>query len=98
MPGARGEVSDRTAVKRHAVCRIITGEDRVDRLQQRLGGAERNLERDDAPLPARGGDPRLEMRPHLDKGARVGALKAVDRLFGIADGKNRAVALAEPDV
>ena len=42
----------------------------------------------------RRGDARLEMLPHRDKGARIGALEAVDRLLGVADRENRAVALA----
>ena len=39
------------------------------------------------------GDARLEMLPHRDKGAGIGALEAVDRLLCVANRENRAVAL-----
>ena len=47
-------------------------------------------------LAAHGRQPRLEMRPHVAEGRRVGALEAVDRLFRIADGKQGAPAPLHP--
>ncbi len=69
-------------------------EDCVDRLQHRLGRSERNLQGYDPPHLTGSGDARLEMLAHAQKGARIGALKAVDRLFRIAHGKDRADAIA----
>ena len=68
----------------------VAGEDRIDRSQHRLGRAERDVERHMPPWPLRLGDARLEMRAHRDEGARVGALKAVDRLLGVADREHGA--------
>src|SRR5665213_3087587 len=42
-------MADRRAVERDAVGRLRNREHRVDRAQQRLGGAERDVERHDAP-------------------------------------------------
>ena len=86
-------MADRGAIERHSVGRFFLPEHGIDRVQQRFGGAKRDVERHLDPALLYRDHARLEMPPHLDKGARVGALKAVDRLLRIADGENRANAI-----
>src|SRR5216684_8663787 len=94
MPGASRDVTNLAAVEGDAVMRGLMPKDRVDRPQHRLGRAERDLERHDPPILAGLNDPLFEVPAHRQKGARIGALKTVDRLFRITDGKDRAQAIA----
>lgn len=66
------------------------GEDRIDRLQDRLGRAERNIKRQLQPGLVSIVDALLKMLPHCQKGVRVGALKAEDRLLHVANGEHGA--------
>ena len=90
MTGAVGDMANFAAVERDPVPRLRLAKNRIDRLQYRLGRAERDVERQLQPGLVDGIDALLEMLPHAQKGLRVGALKAVDRLLRIADRKDRA--------
>ena len=90
MAGAERQVLDRRAVERHAVLRLGAGEDGIDRGQHRVGRAEGDVERDVAPALAQGLDARGEMLAQAQEGLGIGALEAVDRLLGIADGEDGA--------
>ncbi len=50
LAGARRDMTDGAAVERDAIGRVGVAEHRVDRLQQRFGGAERDLQRHHAPF------------------------------------------------
>ena len=89
LPGAGGEMADLRPVERDPVLRTGLPKDRIDRAQHRLGRAKRDFERQDLPILAGIGDPFLKMPPHGQEFLRVGPLKAVDRLLGVADGKDR---------
>src|SRR5215831_12867305 len=96
MAGSGSDVTDLAAVEGYAVAGCLMPKDGVNGPQHRLGRAKRDLERHHAPfLPGRA-DAAFEMLSHPQKGSRVGALKAVDRLFGVADRKDRAHAVAGP--
>ena len=67
------------------------GEDAVDRRQQRLDGAERQVERHAPPVQARrAARCRRTPRPCAANMCGRGALEAVDRLLLVADGEQRA--------
>ena len=72
----------------------MLGEDRIDRLEDRRDGAERQIERDAPPGLARRLGERGKAPAHLGEHARGGALEAVDRLLLVADGEERARLLA----
>ena len=94
MTDAVNRVADLAQLRREAWRAIMVGEDAVDRVQDRGNRAERQVERD-APPRVRGvrGE-RREALAHLGELARGRALEAVDRLLLVADGKQRAHALA----
>ena len=94
MAGAGREMTYFGAVERDPVMRRRVPKNGVDGAQHRLGRAERDLQRHDAPVLPGGVDARLEMTAHLEEGARIGPLKAVDRLFCVADREYRAQAIA----
>ena len=87
-------MADLRAIERNPVLRRGLAEDRIDGAQHRLGRAKRSVERQDLPILAGIGDAFLKVLPHRQKFLRVGPLKAVDRLLGVADGKDRPDPLA----
>src|SRR5882757_102513 len=89
-------MTDLAAVESDAVAGRLVSKDGVDRPQHRLGRAERDFQRHYAPFLAGVADASFEIFAHVQKGPGIGALKAVDRLFGVADGKDRAQAVAGP--
>src|SRR5438309_9218866 len=85
-------MTDLAAVESDAVAGRLVSKDGVDRPQHRLGRAERDFERYHAPFLPGVADASFEIFTHGQKGSRIRALKAVDRLFGVADRKDRAQA------
>src|ERR1700747_1752696 len=94
MSSPGSDMTDLAAVESDAVARRLVTKDCVDRPQHRLGRAKRDLQRDHAPLLPGVANSSLEIFTHRQIGSRIRALKAVDRLFGVADGKDRAPAVA----
>ena len=72
---------------------IAVGEHRVDGAQHRRRGAEGMAELDSFPGRAGVQDTGAKLLPHRRERARLDALEAVDRLFGIAHREERASAL-----
>src|SRR5580658_6256538 len=78
------------AIERYPVSRFRLAKNRIDGLQYRLGRAERDGKRQFQPSLVDVINLLLKILPHAQKGLRGGTLKAVDRLFRIADRKDRA--------
>src|SRR4051812_38553981 len=93
MSSPGSNMTDLAAVESDAVARRLLPKDGVDRPQHRFGRAERNFQRHHAPFLAGVADASFEILTHGQKGTRIRTLKAVDRLFGVADGKGRAQAV-----
>ncbi len=89
-------MTDLAAVESDAVAGRLVSKDGVDRPQHRLGRTERDFQRHHAPFLPGVADASFEILAHGQESSRIGALKAVDRLFGVADGKDRAQAVAGP--
>ena len=80
----------------HAVANLRIGEHGVDEVEDRRGGAERDVEIDGSQLkPGRLGMPG-EPPPQPIELGRVGALEAEDRLFLVTHRKHRARCVAGP--
>ena len=94
MPGTGRNVANLAAFEGYAVMRCLMPENHVDRMQYRLGRPKRDIEGHDPPILSGGSDALFEIPPHRHESARVGALKTVDRLLCVPDGKNRAVVTA----
>src|SRR6266851_9865208 len=90
---------DRGAVEGDAIMRLGLAEHGIDGDQHRFGRAKGDIERDVAPAPlagvlARRSDAVPEVQAHAAKLFRVGTLKTVDGLLGVADCEDRPPALA----
>ena len=73
-------------------CRL-QGEDCVDGVEDRLSRAEGNDQRHRMELASEVGEAAVEMSAHLFQRTGIRTLEAEDRLFYIADGKDRALDL-----
>ena len=87
-------MTDLAAVESDAVAGRLVSKDSVDRPQHRLGRAERDFQRHHAPFLPGVADAPFEIFTHRQECSRIRALKAVDRLLGVAHGKDRAQAVA----
>ena len=76
-------------IEHHATPRACVGKDVIDGLQHGRRGAE-GTEQLDSLKSAVFGNPRLEVFRHGKEARRVGTLEGVDRLFRVADRKDRA--------